>query len=129
MPSYEQCLWHIDAQTFCGEVLPTFADMLAHIEQVHNCKLQENIDFCSQQIFQSKMEMLEHFLSHIVSSEGTQMGLEAHYALDADVSLASFYETMKNERQKLMSRILCLPDAEEEEAEKMMFEEDFDQSL
>ena len=76
MPSYRQCLWHIDAQTVCGEVLPTFSDMLAHMGQVHNCKLEENINFCCQQIFQSKMEMLEHFLFHIVSSEGTQMELE-----------------------------------------------------
>ena len=126
-PDYFLCLWNTDPKTFCGQHVPTFSYMIEHLQHAHGCQLRPNIDFCCQQVFQSIWELLEHYLSHIVSSETAKMSLDLTThgncnSLSVDPALNSFFEIIKIERQKIINKLLCIPDPEEQEAENWMFD-------
>ena len=76
-PSDYMCLYKFDPSEekfVCGEyIIDSFASLVEHLKKVHGCRLVPKIDLCleCETIFQSKLDSVEHWLSHALSVENS----------------------------------------------------------
>lgn len=104
----------------CGTHLASFEEGLIHLEEKHDLKLQPRIDFCKtcECLFNSTVEGLEHYLSHVMDYKNLQVTGENVMDQREKIWLVQFYEKMAQERKNIVNRLLFGLEDNEERVEE-----------
>ena len=95
-----------DKTKYCCYQGRSFNDMITHLRQDHALILKQNIDFCCNLVFESLLDSLEHFLTHICNLEEDKLKMEPVENIDSKIWLNNFFDIIKTQRTKIMKKLI-----------------------
>ena len=91
---------------YCSYKYEGFQNLIEHFATNHGLSFKKNVDFCCENLFESKLDALDHFLSHICNLEEKELRLEPYTTIDLKLRLSDFFDVIKAQRDEIMKKLL-----------------------
>ena len=124
---YLMCVWHETNDEYCSETCGDFLKMINHLRQDHGLELKQKVDFCTdcETLFGSKIESLQHYVSHALTSQHFTMSCENNPEEASELGewLKPIYWKLAQIHKTIMNRVLFSDDLPEESQDYVSFDE------
>ena len=91
---------------FCNHVSSEFQTIIDHLNHDHGYKFTKNIDYCCDSLFESRLDALHHYLSHMCDLEEVETALEPYNTIDLKLWLSDFFENINKQRTCIANKIM-----------------------
>ena len=91
---------------FCNYEHTEFQGLIDHLCQDHNYDLTKYINYCCDILFESRLDDIQHYLSHILNLEDTASPMEPYDSDDLKFWLNGFFDKIKEHHVKITNKLL-----------------------
>ena len=100
--------------SFCGGYEKSFPLMIDHLKEKHQISMESKVDFCGDccQAYESKLDAISHYFSHILLYEDKNLNLEPHDNQSLSQWLKPLFQMVHEGREKIMNWIFFEDDCD-----------------